>query len=475
MSMPSDGGPHPAGESRPDSDLRSTGEPRPGGGQRPTADPDPDGERGAGDWQDYLHTLAAFGMRPGLERVACLLARLGHPERSFRAIHVVGTNGKSSTTRYAAAVLGAAGLRSGAYLSPHITGFNERVLVAGRPVAQATLGAAVERVRAESRRLPPELGPVTQFEVLTVAAFAALRDEGVEAAAIEAGLGGRLDATNVLGAAVVVLTTIGLEHTEILGGTRELIFAEKAAVIGPGAAAVFGPLEGLEGAAAAACARVGARAHLFGRDVAVAGDPADFSVELLGERFERLSVPSPARYQTVNAGLAVAACRLLLGSLDAGAVRCALATTAVPGRLQIVGREPLLVADGAHNPDGVAALASALTELERPAPRVGVFAIMADKAVAAMLAQLVPLVDTVVCTQASEPRSLSAEQLAQRVGALAAGSLEVREEPDPHAAVALARRLAGRRGSVLVAGSLYLLADLADLLASGGAGSGRVY
>ncbi len=446
----------------------SDGDRSPTGGPRPGGEPD-------GDWQDYLHTLAVFGMRPGLERVAALLERLGHPERSFRAIHVVGTNGKSSTTRYAAAVLGAAGLRSGAYLSPHITGFNERVLVAGRPVAAATLGAAVERVRDESGRLPAELGPVTQFEVLTVAAFAALRDEGVEAAAIEAGLGGRLDATNVLGAAVVALTTIGLEHTEVLGDTRELIFAEKAAVIGPGAAAVFGPLEGLEGAALSTCARVGARAYLFGRDVVVAGEPADFSVELLGERYERLSVPSPARYQTVNAGLAVAACRLLLGGLDGAAARSALATTAVPGRLQVVGREPLLLADGAHNPDGVAALADALTGLERPAPRVGVFAIMADKAVAAMLAQLVPLVDTVVCTQASEPRSLSAEQLAERVRPLAAGSLDVRAEPDPHAAVALARRLAGRRGSVLVAGSLYLLADLADLLGGDAAGSGGVY
>ena len=180
-------------------------------------------------------TLAVFGMRPGLERVAALLDRLGHPERSFRAIHVVGTNGKSSTTRYAAAVLARApGCAAAPTCRRTSPGFNERVLVAGRPVAPATLGAAVERVRDESGRLPAELGPVTQFEVLTVAAFAALRDEGVEAAAIEAGLGGRLDATNVLGAAVVVLTTIGLEHTEVLGDTRELIFAEKAAVIGPG-------------------------------------------------------------------------------------------------------------------------------------------------------------------------------------------------------------------------------------------------
>ena len=430
-------------------------------------------EPGSGDWQAYLRSLAAFGMRPGLERVAALLARLDHPERSFRAIHVVGTNGKSSTTRYAAAVLGAGGLRSGAYLSPHITGFNERVLVGGRPVAPATLGAAVELVRDESLRLAPELGPVTQFEVLTVAAFAALRDEGVEVAAIEAGLGGRLDATNVLGAPVAVLTTIGLEHTEVLGDTRELIFAEKAAVIGRGAEVVFGPLEGLEAAAEKLCARVGARAHLLGRDVVVVGEPARFSVELCGERFDELSVPSPARYQTINAGLAVAACRLLLGALDARAVRRALAAMAVPGRLQIVTREPLLLADGAHNPDGVAALAEALTELDRPAPRVGVLAIMADKAVAEMLAQLVPLVDVVVCTQASEPRSLSAAELAE--GVCEVCHADVRVEPDPHAAVELARRLAGPHGSVLVAGSLYLLSDLADLLGSSGAGNGGVY
>lgn len=433
------------------------------------------------DWRRYLLSLAAFGMRPGLERVEELLARLAHPERSFRAIHVVGTNGKSSTTRYAAAVLAAMGLRAGAYLSPHIADFNERVLVDGVPVAPAAFGVAVERVRGESRGLPVELGPVTQFEVLTVAAFVALRAAGVEAAAIEAGLGGRLDATNVLAAPVVVLTTIGLEHTEVLGDTRELIFAEKAAVIGPGAAALFGPLDGLEAAAQEVCALVGARAHLLGRDVQIAGGPADFSVELGGERFAGLTVPSPARYQTVNAGLAVAACRLLLGRLDAGAVRRALAATAVPGRLQIAGREPLLVADGAHNPHGVAALVEALTVLDRPAPRVGVFAIMADKAVDEMLSSLVPLVDTVVCTQAAEARSLPAAVLGERVartdrgGAPPGGAAAVHVEPDPRAAIALARRLAGRRGSVLVAGSLYLLSDLAELFAGGGAAGGGVY
>jgi len=339
------------------------------------------GDGRGGDWQDYLRSLAVFGMRPGLERVAALLARLDHPERTFRAVHVVGTNGKSSTTRYAAAILRAAGLRAAAYLSPHITGFNERVLIDGRPIAPERLGAAVALVRAECGRLPTELGDVTQFEVLTVAALTALREAGVEAAAIEAGLGGRLDATNVLAAPVVVLTTIGLEHTAVLGDTREQIFAEKAAVIGPGADVVFGPLEGLEDAARQVCDSVGARPHLLGRDVVVSGDPAAFSVTVGGERFADLAVPTAAGYQTVNAGLAVAACRLLLGALEPATARAALAATAVPGRLQVAGREPLLLADGAHNPDGVRALVEALAALERPAPRVGVFAVMADKAV----------------------------------------------------------------------------------------------
>ena len=454
------------------------------------------------DWQGYLRSLEVFGMRPGLERVQALLDRLQRPERSFRAIHVVGTNGKSSTTRYAAAIVQAAGLRVAAYLSPHIAGYHERLLVDGRPVDAALFGSAVERVRTESRALPPALGPVTQFEALTVAALLAAAEAGVEAAAIEAGLGGRLDATNVLDAPVVVLTNIGLEHTEVLGDTREQIFAEKAAVISRGADAVFGPLEGVEGAAEEVCARVGARAHLLGRDVRIDGGPDDFAVTVrsargataraeeaaageaqppaltdsdrlspLGlastggeERFADLAVPTAAAYQVTNATLAVAACRLLLGPLDEAAVRGAVARAAVPGRLQVAGRDPLLIADGAHNPDGMRALAAALTAIDRPRPRVGVVAIMADKAVEDMLDVLGPLLDSIVCTTASEARSLPAAALAERAAAASGERLALEVEPDPHRAVALGRRLAGPGGSVLVTGSLYLLADLADLL-----------
>ncbi len=216
--------------------------------------------RPARDWRAYLESLAVFGMRPGLERVTALLEALGRPQDRYRVIHIVGTNGKSSTARYCEALLRAHGLRSGAYLSPHISGWSERVIVAGAPVGDEVFGACVERVRAAVGALPSSLGETTQFEVLTVAALLAFAECDVEAVALEAGLGGRLDATNVATAPVVVLTNIGLEHTQVLGETREEIFAEKAAVI-KGGDVVFGPLEGLEEAARAVCAAAGARPH----------------------------------------------------------------------------------------------------------------------------------------------------------------------------------------------------------------------
>jgi dihydrofolate synthase/folylpolyglutamate synthase len=441
----------------------------------------------AGDsgWTAYLESLAAFGMRPGLERVTALLERLGRPQDAYRVIHVVGTNGKSSTTRYCEALLRAHGSRAGAYLSPHISGWTERVVVDGRSVDDPVLAGCVEAVREATAALPEDMGETTQFEVLTVAALLALAESGVEAAALEAGLGGRLDATNVVAAPVVVLTNVALEHTEVLGGTRELIFAEKAAVI-KGGDAVFGAIEGLEAEARRVCFAAGARPHFLHpragsgeslvsapEDLQVAGSPADFKVALtvdgVLEEWAGLSVPTPALYQVANAALAVAAVRLLLGRLDEDATREALAATAVPGRLQKLGERPLVLADGAHNPDGVRALAGSLAAADAPRPRVGVLAIMRDKGYEEMLERFIPLLDAAVCTQANEPRSLTAEELAAalRAAAVRLGRPlpDVRAEVDPHEALTLARASAGPGGSVLVSGSLYLLEDLGDVVA----------
>ena len=443
---------------------------------------------GAPAWSAYLESLAAFGMRPGLERVSALLESLGRPQDAYRVIHVVGTNGKSSTTRYCEALLRAHGLRAGAYLSPHISGWTERVVVDGRPVDEAVFAACVEAVRGAVASLPEDVGETTQFEVLTVAALLALAESGVEAAALEAGLGGRLDATNVVRAPVVVLTNIALEHTEVLGDTREQIFAEKAAVV-KGGDAVFGELGDLEGAARRVCCAALARPHFLrvltgaGEDTAppqgdlrIAGPPSGFVVALALdgglEEWAGLSLPTPALYQVVNAGLAVAAVRLLLGRLDATAARQALAATAVPGRLQKVGERPLVLADGAHNPDGVRALVRSLAAVDVPKPTVGVLAIMRDKGYDEMLDGFVPLLDAAVCTQASEPRSLSAAKLAAALRAAAVrGGIalpRIHVETDPHRALALARESAGPGGSVLIGGSLFLLEDLRDVLAGAG-------
>jgi dihydrofolate synthase/folylpolyglutamate synthase len=418
-------------------------------------------------WEAYLQSLAAFGMRPGIERVSLLLEHFGRPQTSFRAVHIVGTNGKSSTTRYAEALIRAHGLRSGAYLSPHISGFAERVMVLGRAMDESALGAAVEAVRTAVEGLPAALGETTQFEVLTVAAFLAMARASVAAAAIEAGLGGRLDATNVLAAPVVVLTTIALEHTEVLGSTREAIFAEKAAVI-KGGDAVFGELAGLEQRARAVCTSAGARPHFLGSDVLVDGGTHDFSVTTQGAHYDHLTLPTEAAYQVANAALAVAATELLLGKLDADLVRVALSQTAVPGRLEVVARRPLVLADGAHNPEGMRALVASLAHVRRAPPRVAVVAVMRDKAAPEMLAQLLPVVDAVIYTQATHERSLPAAELAamgERV-AVAAGAPSPAAEvcADAHEAVARARRAAGEAGSVLITGSLYLLEDLSDLL-----------
>jgi dihydrofolate synthase/folylpolyglutamate synthase len=417
------------------------------------------------DWRGYLDSLAAFGMRPGLERVTALLDALDRPQDAYRCIHVVGTNGKSSTTRYAAAICSAHGLRSAAYLSPHITDYCERVQIDGRSLDANAFGAAVERVRRAEAGLPRELGETTQFEALTVAALLAMAEADVAVAAIEAGLGGRLDATNVLRAAVVVLTNIGLDHTEILGETRTAIFAEKAAVI-KGGDAVFGPLDGLGPEAERACAVAGARAHLLGRDFDVIGRPSDFAVTTERARFVGFSLPTEAVYQVINAGLAIEATELLLGRLDPAHSQRALAATAVPGRLQVVSRHPLLLADGAHNPDGMRALVASLAAMALPRPRVAVIAVMRDKAYAEMLTIIAPHIDAIVCTTANERRALAAAELAAAVTAAAPGlALEI--EPDAHVAVGSARRRAGAAGTVLVCGSLYLLEDLADVLAAG--------
>ena len=403
---------------------------------------------------EILAARSMFGMELGLARIEAMLERLGQPQRAFRSIHVVGTNGKSSTTRFACAALAASGVRAGAYLSPHIRGWHERVLVAEAgglpaPVAAAAFLAAVEESEAAAQAVDAERGGAcTQFEVLTAAAFVALRAAGVEAAVIEAGLGGRLDATNVLDAPVVVLTGVALEHTEHLGDTREAIAAEKLAVVALGAVLIAGGMdEEIEPVVQRLAAERGAARALLLGPGALDEDLPDLA--------------AAGTFQRGNATLALGAAAALLGdAFDARRAMAAVAKVQVPGRLEVVGRYPLVLRDAAHNPDGARVLARELPRaLHGASPVVGVLALLADKDADGVLAALAPVLDQVVVTATASARALPADRL---LAAAEAHGLSGEAVADPEDALARARHRAGSSGAVVVCGSLTLLEALAD-------------
>jgi dihydrofolate synthase / folylpolyglutamate synthase len=393
--------------------------------------------------EQYLLGLELFGMRFGLDRMHKLMTVLGMPQRRFASIHVVGTNGKSSTVRMIAAILERHGLRTGSYTSPHLVSFAERVEVEEQPVSGADFAAAVERVRHAAElvnRTQAEGDTVTQFEALTAAAYHELARRGVEVAVIEAGLGGRYDATNVIPSKVQVITNVGLEHTRWLGPTVTDIAEEKLAVVRDHGTLVAGSLD----------ADAEAVAQRVSRERQARFVHAPHSTEL--------SLAALGSFQRSNFALAEAAAEAFLGELNDAAVRRAAAETQVPGRMQKVDDRPLTIYDGAHNASGCEALAEAMPELAGDRKLVGVVGILDDKDAAGMLRPLLPLFDSVVFTRSANPRSLSPatlESLAAKLHGPPAESVA-----EPQAAVARASEIAGPDGAVLATGSIYVIADL---------------
>jgi dihydrofolate synthase / folylpolyglutamate synthase len=337
---------------------------------------------------EWVASLSPWPEEFGLDRMRALLDALGNPQTSYGSLHVVGTNGKSTATRTIAALLRTEGLLVGAYTSPHVSGWHERL-----DTDQESFERAVARIREAAQNIN-----ATQFETLTAAAFADFAERGVDAAVVEAGLGGRLDATNVLGAPVVLLTNVGLEHTDVLGDTREEIAGEKLAVVRPGA-----------------------------------------SVVLPDEEWRDL-VPTA---RVVVGGAQQAAEAFLGRAIDAEA------EVSLPGRLERRGADE--IRDGAHTPEAVDWL---LERIERREWTI-VASILADKDADAILSRLASAGRTLIATRSSNPRALAAADLADRARPYFE---HVESIAEPEDALARARVL----GPVLVTGSLYLLADLHD-------------
>jgi dihydrofolate synthase/folylpolyglutamate synthase len=441
----------------------------------------------------HLRSLELFGMRFGLDRMRRMMTVLGSPQRRFRSVHVVGTNGKTSTTRMIAAILERHGLRTGAYLSPHLISYSERVQVAERDISGSAFAAAVARAAWAAEHVNHTLAEddhVTQFELLTAAAFWALAEREVEVAVIEAGLGGRYDATAVLDSAVTVLTNVGLEHTRWLGPTVRDIATEKLAVLRPETTLALGASLDPEALAVARAAAGEKRARIV-----------QVSVE------ELVAAPPAPTFQQRNFALARVAAEAYLADVGIAvredAVREAALAVEVPGRMQVVADLPLTVLDGAHNPDAARALVESLPALLagryiagpvgrgpahvmeggdpigcRPAdvmeggfnPQLAlVMGVLEDKDAASMLAALLPLCARAWFTAPPSSRALSPAALQSL--ARQQGFEQVVCEPHPRRALAQAQEWALAQPdpmAVLATGSVYLVGDLLAYLAERG-------
>jgi dihydrofolate synthase/folylpolyglutamate synthase len=319
------------------------------------------------DLLDQLTTPSRLGQRPGLEKIRALLHRLGDPHHDLRILHVGGTSGKGSTATIAASILQSSGYKVGLHVKPHLEDVEERFVVNGRPIDSRRLVDLIEQAAESARAIGP-----SWYELTVALAFAYFRDEKVDAAVVEVGLGGTYDATNIVDPRGVILTNVGLDHTEVLGDTIEQIAADKAGIVKPGVAVVSGITQSstraiVEERCRTVCANLWSIDRDFSfelTDLGVGGSTFDLSLPT--RRLTGLRLRPLGAHQVANAAVAVAGVEVLnvAGlSINEKAIRRALAEVSVPGRMELVRQRPLVLLDGAHNPDKMTALATALEAL----------------------------------------------------------------------------------------------------------------
>lgn len=411
---------------------------------------------------DYLYGLERHGIKPGLERISALLAALGNPQGSFKAVHVAGTNGKGSVSAMTASVLDTAGFKTGLYTSPHLSRFNERILVAGKPITDGELRDRTREVKAALKKAGLE--GTTFFEFTTALAFLHFKKNKVDFAVVETGMGGRYDATNLVMPMVSVITNIGLDHTAWLGSTIKDIAREKAGIIKPGVPTVTGET----GRAAlsvirASAKKAGSPLYVSGRDFFAEGTASSFCYSGLQGGLAGLKLGLLGPHQVRNAACALAAAEALRSfgvSIPAAAIRKGLRQANWPGRFETVSKRPAVILDGAHNPAGARALKEALSTVKRRR-LILVIGIMSDKEVGGILKELVSLSDHVILTRPEGKRSAELpvlERAASRYGKLVAGTDNVVD------ACKMALSIASPRDAICVTGSLFTVGEAREFL-----------
>jgi dihydrofolate synthase / folylpolyglutamate synthase len=404
-------------------------------------------------------------VEPTNERMAALVNLLGDPQKSFRAIHLTGTNGKTSTARMIDELVRGFGLRTGRYTSPHLTSVTERVVVDGHPIADPTFVAAYRDLVPYIELVDKQFGvPLSFFEIVTALAYSVFADAPVDVAVVEVGMGGAWDNTNVLDAEIAVVTPVDLDHTQYLGDTIDAIAGEKAGIIKPGATAILAAqrpsaAEALlrrVAAVGATVAREGSEFGVIDRQIALGGQL--LALQGLGGRYDDVFLPLHGAHQAQNAVVALAAVEVFFGAgagngaLDSGIVREAFAAVRSPGRLEAVRSAPTILVDAAHNPHGMAASVAAVQEAFDFRRVVGVVAMLSDKDVPGVLSALEPLLDEVVVTRNGSPRAVPVDTLAAAAVEVF-GPDRVSVEPRLDDALETAVRLAEDTGDDILSGS----------------------
>jgi dihydrofolate synthase/folylpolyglutamate synthase len=413
-----------------------------------------------------------------LDRELALLDLLGNPHLAYPCLHVAGTNGKTSTTRMAEALLRQTNLRTGRYTSPHLESMTERIAIDGQQVDPERFVETYDEIAPLMAMVDGKSEhPLSFFEALTGLAFAMFADAPVDAAVVEVGLGGRLDATNVVPAPVAVVTPIGLDHMAYLGDTLPAIAEQKAGIIKPGAFAVLAqqPVEAAEvllrqaAEVGATVAREGLEFGVLQRNVAVGGQM--LTIQGLTGVYDEVFLPLHGAYQAGNAACALAAVEAFLGNrepLDADLVRSAFAGVHSPGRLEVVRSSPTVLVDASHNPAGAQATAAALMESFSFSRLIGVVAVLGDKDARGILEAFEPLLAEVVVTQNSSPRAMPVDALAElAVDVFGENRVEVVSRLDAaiEAGVTLAEEHGELAGTgVIVTGSVVTAGDARHLL-----------
>ena len=416
----------------------------------------------------------------GLARVERLLDQCGRPDREMDVAQIVGSKGKGSTSAALASILRASGRRVGLFTSPHLIDPRERVAVDGAPIDDALMISAVQSLRSHVDDAAARGEPATFFEIHTVAALIAFRAARCDAVVLEAGMGGRLDATTAADACVKVLTSVSLDHTQHLGKTRAAIAGEKAAVARRGVPFVSGERVGdvAGNVVAEACRRARAPLVATGRDFRVERPATSFdsatgrSLTTFRLRHDGraldLAVPLLGVHQARNAALAAVAARIAGwrgARIDDATIRAGLAATTIAARLQCVARDPLVLIDGAHTPASFGALAGTLRAVLPRRKLVFVVGMSADKDVAGSLRRLRGAASRIVATASSQPRAAAPEDIAAAARAAGLSATPVTGVAD---ALARARTLAGRHGAVIVTGSLYLCGEALERFPASG-------